>query len=350
MHKGIHFWAIITISTALFSIHCQSIDKQAANNTAHIAASTQAQEAKIKNQTTTNNTSGTTNNLPKTNTSQAQTASNSPAVNDNANKKSVAPIFTNKYAWLNNTDDIQALSERIAVPQGYERIHGSEGSFSQWLQNLPLKKGKPDVLLYNGQTKGNQTAHVAVVKIDVGNTDLQQCADAVMRLRAEYLWAAKQYNDIHFRFTSGQDALYSQWQKGYRPSIAGSSVLWNKTNAVDNSYLSFRKYLNQIFTYCGTSSLSKEMKPVANINDIQAGDVFIKGGFPGHAVIVLDIAKHTKTGEKIFLLAQSYMPAQEIHLLRNPNNDDLSPWYQTNFGEQLHTPEWTFTNTQLKRF
>jgi len=104
-----------------------------------------------------------------------------------------------------------------------------------------------------------------------------------------------------------------------------------------------------IFNYAGTLSLSKEMKAIT-IDQLNIGDVFIKGGSPGHAVIVVDVATNSETGAKIFLLAQSYMPAQEIQLLKNPSNEDLSPWYSTDFGDVLNTPEWTFYKNELKRF
>ena len=82
---------------------------------------------------------------------------------------------------------------------------------------------------------------------------------------------------------------------------------------------------------------------------MQIGDVFIKGGSPGHAVIVVDMAK-SSTGETLFLLAQSYMPAQEIQILVNPVNDDLSPWYSTKYLDYLQTPEWGFEIDELMRF
>src|SRR5262245_19513806 len=71
------------------------------------------------------------------------------------------------------------------------------------------------------------------------------------------------------------------------------------------------------------------------------GDVFIQAGYPGHAVIVVDVAKD-RQGHKVFLLAQSYMPAQDMQILRNPELRALGPWYDANFGAILRTPEWTF--------
>ena len=96
-------------------------------------------------------------------------------------------------------------------------------------------------------------------------------------------------------------------------------------------------------------SLSQELKTVS-INNLAVGDIFIQGGSPGQAVIVVDMAMNKNSGEKIFLLAQSYMPAQEIQILQNPSNKNLSPWYSTDFGNVLQTPEWTFKKADLKRF
>jgi hypothetical protein len=63
----------------------------------------------------------------------------------------------------------------------------------------------------------------------------------------------------------------------------------------------------------------------------------------------MDMAED-KTGDKLFLLAQSYMPAQEIHILKNPNNKNTSPWYSTKNLTTLKTPEWIFTKDDIKRF
>ncbi len=82
---------------------------------------------------------------------------------------------------------------------------------------------------------------------------------------------------------------------------------------------------------------------------MEPGDVFIRGGSPGHAVIVMDMAMN-RNGEKIYLLAQSYMPAQDIHVLRNPMEPDWSPWYKTVENQAITTPEWIFYPNQLRRW
>jgi len=78
----------------------------------------------------------------------------------------------------------------IPVPQGYSRIPADSSSFAGWLRNVGLKENKM-VYLFDGRPKLNQMAQFAVLDISVPAKDLQQCADAVMRLRAEYLFAEK---------------------------------------------------------------------------------------------------------------------------------------------------------------
>ena len=86
------------------------------------------------------------------------------------------------------------------------------------------------------------------------------------------------------------------------------------------------------------------------MHEMRIGDVFIEPGFPGHAVIVVDMVEHEKNGKKAFLLAQSFMPAQDIHVLKNPHNAGLSPWYALDCGSTLRTPEWRFKDTNLRYF
>ena len=171
-----------------------------------------------------------------------------------------------------------------------------------------------------------------------------------MRLRAEYLWKEKRYADIHFNFTNGFRVNYSEWMEGKRIVVEGNKAYWRKKYSPSNSYQDFWKYMEVIFSYAGTLSLSKELLPI-EIKEIKSGDVFVYGGSPGHAVIVADVAINPVTKEKLFLLAQSYMPAQETHILVNQNNDLLSPWYSVaDIDIELYTPQWTFSSNELMRF
>jgi Domain of unknown function (4846) len=226
---------------------------------------------------------------------------------------------------IEQPDSLRVVSD-IAPPPGYKRMDLNKNSFGEWLRNISLKKDR-HVYLYNGLLKKNQRAQFAVLDIPVGTKDLQQCADAVMRLRAEYLFSQKKYSAIEFR------------------DNADKSYKW--TGGTDRP--GFDKYLQAVFGMCGSASLEKQLRPVAGLQDMQAGDVFIKGGFPGHAMIVVDVAMNNK-GNKIFMLAQSYMPAQDIHIVKNPVNDKLSPWYEVKDVKEIITPEWIFSNEQLRRW
>ncbi len=104
-----------------------------------------------------------------------------------------------------------------------------------------------------------------------------------------------------------------------------------------------------VFAYAGTQSLNAELKSIS-VEEMRIGDIFIQGGSPGHAVIIVDMAQNPQTGEKIFLLAQSYMPTQKIHILTNPNKPNLTPWYNVKGNINLVTPERTFNIKDLKRY
>jgi Domain of unknown function (4846) len=209
----------------------------------------------------------------------------------------------------------------IALPPGFIRATETEGSFASYLRSLPLKKDKT-VYLYNGEKKYNQTAQYAVIDISTGTKNLQQCADAVMRLRAEYLKTKDK--PICFADNAGKQYCWANYQNR-----------------------GWQSYLETVFGMCGTLSLEKQLKP-KSWDELAIGDVIIKGGSPGHAVIVVDVAKHKSTGEFIFLLAQSYMPAQDTHILLNENENNITPWYRKPSDTKLYTPEWTFSSNQLR--
>ncbi|MCK6460676.1 MAG: DUF4846 domain-containing protein [Planctomycetes bacterium] len=246
------------------------------------------------------------------------------------------------YPWLATPDKAQSIERRIPPPEGHDRV--AADGFGAWLRGLPLKPGRPEVLLHDGRPKRNQRAHFAVADLDTGKGDLQQCADCVIRLRAEYLWERRE--PIAFRFTSGDVCEWSRWAEGWRPVVSGSRVSWKKGGSGGDGYPEFRRYLRTVFQYAGTLSLERETEAASGA--IEPGDMFLRGGSPGHVVLVLDVA--AKDGRRVFLLGQGYMPAQDFHVLVNPSDPRLSPWYAEGFGEELKTPEWTFRRGERRRF
>jgi hypothetical protein len=224
------------------------------------------------------------------------------------------------YAWLKSPVQ-ETLEHRIAPPKNAQRVPVAAGSFGEWLRRLPLLPNGSPVLLFDGTRKARQDVHAAVIDLDVGKRDLQQCADAVMRLRAEYLFAAGRPRDIVFHPDPGKPRAIS-WT-GDPKNRAG----WDK-------------FLVRLFADAGSASLQAEMIPVG-ARAVEPGDVLIQGGYPGHAVIVLDAAL-ASDGKLYLLIGQSYMPAQQFHVVKNFGDASLSPWFDAAAldGGGLQTPEW----------
>lgn len=254
----------------------------------------------------------------------------------------------NKDKSLLNTQGT-TIAKRFNLPDGFTRCKVEDNSYAQYLRNLPLKEHGAKVHYYDGNIKNNQNVYAAVIDMEIGKKNLQQCADAIMRLRAEYLYANQQYDKIHFNLTNGFRVDYSRYRKGNRVAVKGNKTYWTNSTKESTTYKDFRNYMDFIFTYAGTLSLSQELKST-EIDKMQIGDVLIQGGSPGHAVVVVDMAENSETGEKIYMLAQSYMPAQDIQILNNNNDKNISPWYKLSDDENILTPEWSFTKNDLKRF
>lgn len=266
---------------------------------------------------------------------------------NNTHKRSVSADIVNSSSDGNYHNNGKTIKARFTPPSGYIRVAAQRNSFEEYLQELPLKPHESLVKYYNGDSKPNNNVYCAVIDLAIGNRNLHQCADAIMRLRAEHLWNQKEYNKIHFNFTNGFRVDYSEWMKGKRMIVQGNKTYWNNRNKPSNTYKDFWKYMELIFSYAGTASLEKELIHV-DVSNVKIGDVLIQGGHPGHAVIILDKVTNSD-GKSMYLLAQSYMPAQEIQVLNNPTNSAISPWYEFNEGTII-TPEWNFDSSNIKSF
>jgi hypothetical protein len=237
----------------------------------------------------------------------------------------VSLVMALVYAWP-HASAAESLQARFAPPAGAQRVEVAGDSFGAFLRLLPLKPAGSSVHLFDGSEKARQDVHAAVVDLDVPRRDLQQCADAVMRLWAEYGYARGTTIAFH-------------------PEPGKATALTFDARTHDRK--AFAKWLIKVFADAGSASLQAELKPVRG--DVEPGDVLIQGGYPGHAVLVLDVARG-KDGKRWLLLGQSYMPAQEFHVLRNGDG----VWYDagtltTETG--LKTPEWpAFQKKDVRRF
>lgn len=193
----------------------------------------------------------------------------------------------------------------IPAPMGYTRVEAENGSYAQYLRSLPLKKRGTKVQLFTGGEARYQFLSTGVIDQDLLSNS-EQCADATMRLRAEYLWSRGRYREISFRNVNGKMMHY----------------------AGGGSRKAFERYMRDVYGLCSTFSLFTETAP-RDIRDVQPGDVLVyparAGHKYGHALIVVDVAK-SKSGKVAIMCAEGNTPARDKHVVRNLN-PLKNPWF-----------------------
>ena len=213
-------------------------------------------------------------------------------------------------AWLiwggvSNPANREAIGE-IKAPRGFERVEVESGSFGEFIRQFPLQERGSHMKYSEGRIALGQGIGYAVLDLPL-LSDTEQCADAVMRMRAEYLWRSGRYGSIHFHSVSGKDQRYG--------------------GGADRK--AFERYLLKVFGNSNTSSLRQELKPKP-FQEISPGDVFVyespRPGYYGHAVLVADVARNARTGETAIMLAQSSTPALTMHIIRDIPHPFRSPW------------------------
>jgi hypothetical protein len=251
------------------------------------------------------------------------------------------------YPWLAAATPIRSLEETFAPPAGYRRVPLEAGTHGAWLRRLPLRAPGTEVRTYDGAVlrPAGHPNIAAVAEIDVGPRDLQQCADSIMRLHAEWLWSTERQDEIGYRLTSGGVASWKAYREGTRPRVEGHQIHWEPSRAgASRTRRTFGAYLDFVYGYGGTSSLAAHVPAVAR-TDVRPGDFFVLGGSPGHAVIVLDVAVD-EAGRKVALIGEGFMPAQDFHVIR-PDRDRT--WYSLEV-DALETPFWRpFPWSSLRR-
>lgn len=259
-----------------------------------------------------------------------------------------AIITTVKPVDLINKEGI-TIKNRVNVPEGYKRVVYAKGSFQEYLRNYSLKSYGSKIINYDGSEYYWQMGHIGVLDIPVPKNGLQQCADALIRVRSEYLWDKDRKDEIGFNFTSGHYCSWIKYAEGFRPKIKGNKVSFHKTAQRNHSKTNFYKYLNLIYTYSGTLSLYHELPKINKAEDLKVGDMLIIGGSPGHIVIICDEIVNTH-GHKMYLLFQGNTPAQSVHLVKNLENNSISPWYHLEKDAVIPVSNYTFYSSKFVRF
>ena len=200
---------------------------------------------------------------------------------------------------------------RFNAPAGYHTVVAKQGTFASYLQYLPLKPIYSRVKTYDGDFAFTDVYTAAVVNMNPGNKDLQRNAGAVIRLRAEYLFLQKRYNEIAFHLNDNFLCDYVHYAEGYRYKN-GVWVLQGKKNYNHKNFLC---YLELVFANSGLNSLMQDLKKAKGSDRVIAGDVFINDHSPAHCFIVMQVIENNLHQQQ-FLLAQGFSPAQEIQIVR----------------------------------
>jgi hypothetical protein len=219
------------------------------------------------------------------------------------------------------------ISKSIPVPKEFQRELYPSGSYSYWIQNLPLKS-KPIILNYKKQVVESGLYRVfGVVQMPLlFQSDLEQCADFSMRLWAEYHKSADKLNKLFLFDYSGHKLLFA------------------------NSGKSYTSFLRQAFANTNSHSLKSGCKPV-NPGEIIPGDMFVqneRGGI-GHVSVVLDVCK-SKPGKRLFLIGYSFMPAQEFHIEKASDQYGTEGWFTYEGYTQYLHDYLNYGKPELRRF
>ena len=280
-------------------------------------------------------------------TSISDAPGSSPVASVSAAPSSDAPApvpFTadpKRYPWLADDRDFPkpdaSLEQRFPVPPGYTRVKVPPGSFSEWLRTLPMApEGTPAKSFDGKETLAADDDYLAgVVAIDTGNPDLQQSSDVIIRLHAEYLWSRGEKDKISYLSATKLNMPFARWEKGQRLIPNGPNVFWViKGKPAEVDHAEFRKYLDAVFNWANSTSLSPRSTPVSEPRDLVAGDFFLQSGEPNHVAVVLDVADKP-SGERVALLGQARNPAESIHVVR-PGK--ATPWFSVRPPVPVLTP------------
>jgi hypothetical protein len=272
-----------------------------------------------------------------------------------AQSQSLPAVEMTDYPWLaewpGELPPMTSLDTYLQTPAGLTRVEVTPDSFAAWLRSLPVREDRDHVLSFRGRQVASPSAAVAVV--DLGRGDLQQCADSLLRLHAEYLWATGRAALAEYHFTSGHLSSWAAWVRGERVRVSGSQVETFSGSPRSSTHESFRAWLQQLFIYAGTMSLELDSQPVASLGAVAAGDFFVLPGSPGHTVMVLDVAIDPN-GKRFGLIGQGYTPAQDFHVIASSFTEVIGQvWFPLPEGESetLHVPTWQpFPRSSARRF
>lgn len=250
--------------------------------------------------------------------------------------------------------DGKTIETRYRPPKGYKRTKAGKNTFTDFIRNEKLKDYGQKSIYYNGKPKKSEGVYDAVFDVDLAGKNILHCADSCYKFRGDYLYSIGRYDKMKFHFVGKGIADFDKYTRGYRvdPETGEYFLMGEKSSSPDV----YKKFMDTVYIYSSTLSLVDDTDRV-DIDDMKVGDIFLRLGTPGskrvgHAITIIDMAENS-SGNKVFMLAQSYMPAQQPQVLVNKNDSEIGPWYSlkdVKKAGKLRTPQWTFELDELARF
>ncbi len=219
------------------------------------------------------------------------------------------------------------IQNEISVPGGYERIDYPSDSFSNWIQNLTLKKDN-SIIDYRGHNIESGFYDVfGVIQMPLMfRSDLEQCADFAMRFWAEYHKEKGKLDQLFLFDYSGNKKYFK------------------------NSGQSYTAFLKTAFANTNSHSLKKGCIPVLP-DELMPGDLFVQNerGGVGHVSVIMDICRAID-GERLFLMGYSFMPAQEFHIEKAEDDYGVEGWFTLEGYKQYLRDHLDYGEPVLRRF
>lgn len=224
--------------------------------------------------------------------------------------------------------EARTVADAFPVPEGYERV--PTDAWGDWLRALPVRAADVPVRTYAGDVVGHAAR---VIDLPVVPGDLQQCADSLYRLRAE--WERARGGSPTFHATSGDPVPWARYAAGEEPYEADNRLRWRRGGTGD-----WDDWLVKLFTWAGTRSLAAyDTEPAA---DVRGGRLVVRPGSPGHAIVLLDVVR--RGDELRVLVGEGYMPAQDFHVELGPADG----WWVWRDGVAL--AHWDMPASGLRAF
>ncbi len=243
------------------------------------------------------------------------------------------------------------LATLYPEPTGYRRVAIEPGSFAEYVRHLAVLPDTASVRYYDGRPVQQWPGNTRVLDMPfLFCSDVEQCADMALRLVSEYFWQTDRADSLAFRLQNGQEIVWREWRAGQRFRYdAQSDRHVRSRGAADSSRTAFEEFLFYLFHWTGSVALKRDLRRIA-ASDLQPGDLIVQNtsGAMGHVSVILDAAVNAE-GERLYLIANGWTPAQSMFIRQPQAGEGIDGWFSL-AGYERHLSGYRFGPFELRRF